>query len=140
MEDISPTEYTISVIPPEERLSTDKITLYELSNAVSKRIAMLSGNSTIYTGDIPVVELDSLPSSIKSNIKSDKKIMIGDKGYIQLVHSSDIAKLELNKRKSPLSVIRTISCDFEKKIKHVEIIPVNELYIPPQEYNLDITG
>lgn len=120
-------------VPQDKKITSNKITLYELTNAISTGIVRISTTGILYVEEEDLyINVDDLPEDKKKNIKSENVIEKNKGNYIKLTSTSDIAKLEINKNKCPLSVMRIIEERETELI--VEIVKINDLFKPPLEY------
>lgn len=130
----------VVIIPDDERITNNIATEYEISNAITRRIPMLIANSTVFVDDdFVAVPIDELSQAKQDKISQNDIIKRNGNEYVRLTNSADIARFEINKKRSPLSVMRIISEDYVNKKIYVEIISVNDLVIPPLSY-LDNIG
>lgn len=91
------------IVPPDEWVTSDALSLYEAARAVSIRAAQLEKNPRAFVGATP--GLDS---------------------------AAKIAAQELREGRSPLVVYRTVAVDPETGARHVERRPVRDLALPPR--------
>ena len=115
-------------IPEEERITSNRASVYEISNAISKRIPMINSNYVTYV-DVLTVSVDELSDKKRAAVNPKDIIEIDGKHYVSLTSTSDIARCEINNKKSPLSLVRIISEDYVNGIIYVEIVSVNQLDI-----------
>ncbi|MAR56907.1 MAG: hypothetical protein CMM93_06965 [Rickettsiales bacterium] len=120
-------EVKIVIIKEEDRISLDRASTYEISKAISERIAMINETGELFSDNANLAKLDQLEGG-SYNIKESDIIEIKGAKYIKLTSSRDLAKKEINEKKSPFTLLRIISQD--KKLFYVEVINLNDLPVP----------
>jgi len=116
----------IIVIPEDERITLNKLSIYEQSNITTKRITMIKNNPKIFVEpDLLLVNINDIEQHKRANIQAEEVLSYAGESFVKLSSTRDIAKLEINQKKSPFSIMRIIS-EHEEKI-YVEIISANDL-------------
>ena len=122
----------ITIIPEEKRLSRDIISIYELSNAVAQGISRIYETGETYLTERELyVDIVNLNNNDKKNIRQSEVVSFEDKEYVKLTSSRDIAKMELNKNKCPMSILRIIEETDTEII--AELVEINNLAKPGLE-------
>jgi len=116
----------IIVIHEDERITLNKLSIYEQSNITTKRITMIKNNPKIFVEpDLLLVNINDIEQHKRANIQAEEVLSYAGESFVKLSSTRDIAKLEINQKKSPFSIMRIIS-EHEEKI-YVEIISANDL-------------
>ena len=77
------------------------------------------------------VDIVNLNNNDKKNIRQSEVVSFEDKEYVKLTSSRDIAKMELNKNKCPMSILRIIEETDTEII--AELVEINNLAKPGLE-------
>src|SRR6056297_1755377 len=110
----------IIVIHEDERITLNKLSIYEQSNITTKRITMIKNNPKIFVEpDLLLVNINDIEQHKRANIQAEEVLSYAGESFVKLSSTRDIAKLEINQKKSPFSIMRIIS-EHEEKI-YVEI-------------------
>ncbi len=123
----------VVIIPEENRLTIDKASLYEISNATTYIIDNISSTFKTYLpANELLVNIKELPESDKKNINPESTYVENGETYIKLSSTADIARAEINKGLRPLVVYRPIQ-EIENTI-YMERVDFNKLSKPIMEY------
>ena len=112
-------EVKIVIIKEEDRISLDRASTYEISKAISERIAMINETGELFSDNANLAKLDQLEGG-SYNIKESDIIEIKGAKYIKLTSSRDLAEKEINEKKSPFTLLRIISQD-KKLFYHLKV-------------------
>jgi len=116
----------IVITPEDERITLNKLSIYEQCNITTKRITMIKNNPKIFIDpNLLLINIKDIEQHKRTNIQANEVLSYAGESFVKLSSTRDIAKLEINQKKSPFSIMRIISED-EEKI-YVEIISANDL-------------
>jgi hypothetical protein len=130
---------TIFWIEPEDRISLDYSTEYEQSNALTTRVKEIASTfRTFVEDDDLMINIDAIEKEKHKNISVDEICTIGGMSFIKLTSTRDIARCELNMKKSPIAIMRIIS--EHNGIVYAEKVNINDLINPTMSYlrNYDV--
>ena len=122
-------EWELVIIPDEERITLDIASAYESCNAVTDRMSMITSTfQTFLEPELLLVDLGKIDDSIKSKLNPDEVIKASDgRSFIRLSNTRDIARCEVNMKKSPFSSLRILYEDIDTHKKYAEIVSINSL-------------
>lgn len=127
--------YDLHIIPDDERITLDVLSLFEVSSILSNRITQIGTDQRNYllTENL-YVDTASLSQNVKRKINPNEVITNGKGSFIKLSSTADIVKAEINTGNVPYLIHRVISRDTVNKIAYVEIVNPNKLAKPVLEY------
>ena len=127
--------YKIKIIPPEERLTLDIATTFEIAAILSHRISQIGKDSIVYLPDIHrYVDTNTLDANVKKKIPASDVMKNGNGTFVKLSSTTDIVSGEINTNNIPYLIIREISVDHHKKEIYAELVDPNTLSKPVLEY------
>jgi hypothetical protein len=121
---------TIVWTEPDDRITLDYSTEYEISNALTTRVKEVTATFRTYLDeDEYMVDVSDIH---KDAIKKGDLCTIDGRVWVKLTSTRDIVRCELNKKKSPLTVMRIIQEDGDTI--YAEKVNINDLHNPVLAY------
>jgi len=127
--------YTVKIVPEDERLSLDILSIFEIAQILSHRITQINKDSrTFLPPEFRYINTNTLDNATKAKIPKDYIVNNGDGSFVKLSTTEDIVYGEINTGNIPYCISRHISTDHNKKIIWVELVNPNSLAKPILEY------
>lgn len=134
------TNYTYKIVPAEERITLDRASKYEICNVVTDRISMIEKTfQTFLKSEDLLLDINQVEKTKLANIDANQIINYGDKSFIKLSSTRDIARCEVNKKLSPHKVLRIMRIDDNEMVIYAELVSINELLFDPLSYHNNIS-
>lgn len=114
----------VHVIPPENYITPDVLSAYEIASILSLRSAAIgAGGTTFLNNDDLFIKVEDYNSNMSGIV-----VRKDDEDLVRITNTAEIVKRELNKRKCPLLIERTVhETDTEK---WVELRDPNTMLFP----------